>query len=113
MIDYFLHIFNWVTSSLKGSVIFHTCLQTSSANIKFCSDGFSVREIWQLQLFGQNPVNSDGWSQEMEILYVDSMLLFRASRFTYSWKKQSQELYFGSFLTLKKKKSYSSTEPSS
>lgn len=44
MIDYFLHIFNWVTSSLKGFLIFHTCLQTSSANIKFCSDGFSVGE---------------------------------------------------------------------
>lgn len=46
----------------------------------------------------------------MEMLYVDSMLALHASRFTHSWKKQSQELYFGSFLTLKKK-SYSSTEP--
>lgn len=47
----------------------------------------------------------------MEMLYVDSMLLLHVSRFTYSWKKQSQELYFGSFLT--SEKSYSSTEPSS
>lgn len=39
----------------------------------------------------------------MEILYVDSMLLLHAFKFTYSWKKQTQELYFGSFLTLKKK----------
>lgn len=39
----------------------------------------------------------------MEMLYVDSMLALHASRFTHSWKKQSQELYFGSFLTLKKK----------
>lgn len=46
----------------------------------------------------------------MEMLYVDSMLALHASRFTDSWRKQSQELYFGSFLTLKKK-SYSSTEP--
>lgn len=38
----------------------------------------------------------------MEMLYVDSMLPLHASRFTYSWKKQSQEFYFGSFLTLKK-----------
>lgn len=44
MLDYFLHVFNWVTSFLKGFIIFHTCLQTSSANTKFCSDGLSVRE---------------------------------------------------------------------
>lgn len=40
----------------------------------------------------------------MEMLYLDSMLLLHASRFIHSWKKQSQELYFGSFSTLEKKK---------